>query len=147
VGKVEDIDRIKTDRHRLDSTTETFALNQYGLFFRTRATVSPVPQDARLRQPAARRHLGARAVPAQRIGADAARSAERAGRAARRLLSRLRRVRSGARGFVPTSPTPAAAGSAATTPSVPGNGNMGHEYGISLPAADKDAIVEYLKTF
>jgi hypothetical protein len=24
---------------------------------------------------------------------------------------------------------------------------MGHEYGISLPGADKDAIVEYLKTF
>ena len=31
--------------------------------------------------------------------------------------------------------------------SVPGNGNMGHEYGTSLPGADKDAIVEYLKTF
>ena len=31
--------------------------------------------------------------------------------------------------------------------SLPGNGNMGHEYGITLPAADKDAIVEYLKTF
>ena len=31
--------------------------------------------------------------------------------------------------------------------SVPGNGNMGHEYGTSLPGGDKDAIVEYLKTF
>ena len=30
---------------------------------------------------------------------------------------------------------------------VPGNGNMGHEYGTSLPGGDKDAIVEYLKTF
>jgi hypothetical protein len=31
--------------------------------------------------------------------------------------------------------------------SVPGNGNGGHEYGTMLPAADKLAIVEYLKTF
>ena len=33
--------------------------------------------------------------------------------------------------------------------SVPGNGNGGHEgksYGTELPAADKDAIVEYMKT-
>ena len=30
---------------------------------------------------------------------------------------------------------------------LPGNGNDGHRYGIDLPAADKDAIVEYLKTF
>ncbi|HUI25800.1 MAG TPA: c-type cytochrome, partial [Candidatus Kryptonia bacterium] len=33
---------------------------------------------------------------------------------------------------------------------VPGNGNFGHEgapYGTELPAADKDALVEYLKTF
>jgi hypothetical protein len=28
-----------------------------------------------------------------------------------------------------------------------GNGNGGHEYGTSLPGGDKDAIVEYLKTF
>ena len=26
------------------------------------------------------------------------------------------------------------------------NGNMGHEYGVTLPPADKDALVEYLKT-
>ncbi len=26
------------------------------------------------------------------------------------------------------------------------NGNMGHEYGVSLPQADKDALLEYLKT-
>lgn len=33
---------------------------------------------------------------------------------------------------------------------IPGNGNRGHEgpaYGTELPAADKDALVEYLKTF
>ena len=30
---------------------------------------------------------------------------------------------------------------------VPGNGNEGHEYGTSLSGADKNALVEYLKTF
>ena len=30
--------------------------------------------------------------------------------------------------------------------SVPGNGKGGHEYGTDLPPADKDAIVEYMKT-
>ena len=31
--------------------------------------------------------------------------------------------------------------------SVPGNSNGGHTYGVTLPDADKQAIVEYLKTF
>ena len=30
---------------------------------------------------------------------------------------------------------------------VPGNANGGHEYGTTLPDADKAAIVEYMKTF
>jgi hypothetical protein len=30
---------------------------------------------------------------------------------------------------------------------LPGNSNSGHNYALDLPAADKDAIVEYLKTF
>jgi hypothetical protein len=29
----------------------------------------------------------------------------------------------------------------------PGNGNQGHRYGTDLPAARKDALIEYLKTF
>ena len=29
---------------------------------------------------------------------------------------------------------------------VPGNGNGGHTYGTTLPAADKTALIEYLKT-
>jgi hypothetical protein len=31
--------------------------------------------------------------------------------------------------------------------SVEGNGNGGHLYGVELPDSDKQAIVEYLKTF
>jgi hypothetical protein len=33
---------------------------------------------------------------------------------------------------------------------IPGNGNAGHEgepYGTELPPEDKDALLEYLKTF
>ena len=26
------------------------------------------------------------------------------------------------------------------------NGNQGHEFGVNLPQADKDALIEYLKT-
>jgi hypothetical protein len=31
--------------------------------------------------------------------------------------------------------------------SVPGNGNGGHVYGTTLSEAEKDALVEYMKTF
>jgi hypothetical protein len=31
--------------------------------------------------------------------------------------------------------------------SAPGNGKQGHNYGTQLQAAEKDAIVEYMKTF
>jgi hypothetical protein len=31
--------------------------------------------------------------------------------------------------------------------SLPGNGNGGHVYGTALSDADKDALVEYMKTF
>lgn len=30
---------------------------------------------------------------------------------------------------------------------VTGNGNAGHRYGVDLPAAEKDALIEYLKTY
>jgi hypothetical protein len=30
--------------------------------------------------------------------------------------------------------------------SLPGNGNEGHTYGVDLTQAEKDALIEYLKT-
>ena len=59
---------------------------------REAVALQPFPQDERLRQHAARRPVAARAVPAQRIGADAARAAL-SRRASGRLLPRLRRLR------------------------------------------------------
>ena len=140
--------RSRPIAHRLDSYTATFALNQYGLFPDSRVPLHALPQDARLRQPAARRHLAARALPAQRLGADAARSAERAGAApgGRSIAATTCSTRQ-AWASCRTSRRPADAASPATTRRVPGNGNMGHEYGTTLPDADKAAIVEYLKTF
>ena len=96
VGQVEDIDRIGTDRAPARFLHGRVRANQYALFPGLAVPVHALPQDARLRQPAARRHLAARPVPAQRLGADAARSAERAGAAPGDVLSRLRRVRSAA---------------------------------------------------
>ena len=131
---------IGTDRHRLDSYTPAFAANQYALFPGLAVPVHALPQDARLRQPSARRHLGARArtcttarcrrcaicwnAPARRPGV---------------VLPRLRRVRSAAAsGFVvERAPRPTAAASSATTPTMPGNGNGGHVYGTTLPDDDK----------
>ena len=48
-------------------------------------------------------------------------------------------------GFVSTGPEAEAAGSRHDT-SLPGNGNGGHEYGTALSAAEKKALVEYMKT-
>src|SRR5260221_4613105 len=57
------------------------------------------PQDQRLRQHATRRRVAARALPAQRIGADDPRPARAVRTAAEGVLSRLRRLRSGEAGL------------------------------------------------
>ena len=107
-----------------------------------------LPQDGRVHEPAAGRHLGPRAVPPQRLGPDAARSARAARAAARRVLPRLRRVRPAERRVRrERAGRQTAAASSDTTRRWPGNGNGGHVYGTTLPDADKQAIVEYLKRF
>jgi hypothetical protein len=77
VGLVEDIDRIRTDRHRLDSYTDLFAANQYALYPESEYRFTHFRKTRGLRQPSARRHLGPRALSAQRLCPDAARSDER----------------------------------------------------------------------
>ena len=106
VGLVEDIDRIGTDRHRLDSYTDVFAANQVRALSRVGLPLHALPQDARLRQPSARRHLGCArrtlhngSVPTllDLLNAPAG--------TAEGLLSRIRRVRSRERvGFVSNVP-------------------------------------------
>ena len=48
-------------------------------------------------------------------------------------------------GFVTTGPEAAEVGTLHDTRRK-GNGNQGHEFGVALPEADKDALIEYLKT-
>jgi hypothetical protein len=147
VGQVEDIDRVKTDRHRLDSYTDTFALNQYGLF-----------PDSRYRFTRFRKTHGYANQPLDGIWARAPYLHNGSVPTLRDLLNApAERPAAFYRGYdvfdqarVGFVSTVAEAGSRRFTrydTSVAGNGNMGHEYGISLPGADKDAIVEYLKTF
>jgi hypothetical protein len=147
VGQVEDIDRIKTDRYRLDSYTATFALNQYGLFpdsryrftrFRKTRGYANQPLDGIwLRGPFL--HNGS--VPSLRalLNPPAQRPV---------MFYRGNDVfdQVGV-GFV--SNVAEANGRRFTLydTAVPGNGNMGHDYGTTLPDGDKAAIVEYLKTF
>ena len=79
VGTVSPIERIRTDRRHLDSYSFELSLvaEQPVRRLRRRALLA-LPQDERLREPAARRRLAARALPAQRLGADAARPARAA---------------------------------------------------------------------
>jgi len=147
IGQVEDIEVIRTDRHRLDSYTSVFALNQYGLFpdskfrftrFRKTHGYANQPLDGIwLRGPFL--HNGS--VPTLRdlLNPAAARPA---------VFYRGNDVfdQTGV-GFV--SSVAEANGRRFTRydTSVPGNGNGGHDYGTTLPESDKAAIVEYLKTF
>ncbi|MDO9597782.1 MAG: c-type cytochrome [Azoarcus sp.] len=152
VGHVTPIAQIGTDRARLDSYSRELAVNQATLYagyphrfqhFRKTQGYANMPLDGIwLRAP----YLHNGSVPTLRDLLEPA--ALRPARFARGSdVYDPQRV-----GF--------AAGSAAETTdgaplflfdtSVPGNGNAGHEgpsYGTDLPATDKDALVEYLKTF
>ena len=147
IGQVEDIDLVKTDRSRLDSYTASFALNQYGLFpdspyrfthFRKTHGYANQPLDG-IWARAPYLHNGSVPTlrdllnpPAQRPGAFY-RGNDVFDPVGVGFVSNV--AEQGGRRFTRYDTT------------VPGNGNMGHEYGLTLPAADKDAIVEYLKTF
>ena len=147
LGQVEDIDRIGTDRHRLDSYTPAFAANQYGLFpdspyrfrrFRKTRGYANLPLDGIwLRGP----YLHNGSVPTLRALLD---------EPARRPSTFYRGYDvfdpQGV-GFVSTVAQENGRHFFLYDTTIPGNGNKGHEYGITLPDADKAAIVEYLKTF
>ena len=108
----------------------------------------PVPEDRRVREPSTRRHLGSCPLPAQWVGADAAGLVGATGATTPGLLQGLRRVRP--RAGLASFPTVAEEGGRRYfryDTSVPGNSNAGHLYGVSLPDEDKQAVVEYLKTF
>ena len=149
VGLVEDIDAIGTDRHRLDSYTDDVRREsvprsipdspyRFTHFRKTNGYANQPLDGIWLRGP----YLHNGSVPTLR---DLLEPPER--RPAM-FYPRLRRVRSReGRLRVERARRPTAGRFFRYDTSVPGNGNGGHVYGTTLPDADKQAIVEYLKTF
>ncbi|MBS1816705.1 MAG: cytochrome c [Acidobacteria bacterium] len=147
IGTVVPIADIATDRHRLDSYTLTFAMNQYGLYpdspyrfthFRKTNGYANHPLDGIwLRAP----YLHNGSVPTLRDLLDAPESRPVTFYRGYDLFDREKV------GFV--TDVPAANGQLFTPfdTRVPGNGNGGHRYGTALSPDDKRAIVEYMKTF
>jgi mono/diheme cytochrome c family protein len=151
VGHVTPIAEIGTDRARLDSYTRALAVNQATLYagyphrfrhFRKTGGYANMPLDGLwLRAP----YLHNGSVPTLRDLLEPV--AVRPSRFYRGSdVYDPQRV-----GFVSTATTTLEPqGLFLYDTSVPGNGNGGHEgeaYGTELPAADKDALVEFLKTF
>ena len=147
VGLVEDIDQIRTDRHRLDSYTDLFAANQYALYpesgyrfthFRKTHGYANHPLDG-IWARAPYLHNGSVPTLLDLLNAPAERPT---------VFYRGYDVYDRDRvGFVSNVQEEKGRVFTQYDVSVPGNSNAGHEYGTSLPAADKLAIVEYLKTF
>ena len=154
--------RSSTDRHRLDSYTHELSRQpESALRGLSGGALQTFPQDLRLRQSAARRHLAARALSAQRLGADAARFA-RTGVAtpaelfiaATTFLIR-KRV-----GFISNVPAENGRKFFRFDTTAPGNGNFGHEvadgssplpratrYGTESARRREGRHRRYLKTF
>lgn len=150
VGKVTPIDVIGTDRRRLDTYTYDLAVNQSTLYagypwrfqhFRKTFGYANMPLDGLwLRGP----YLHNGSVPSVRDLLEPA---------SRRppLFYRGNDVYDPASlGFVSNVPAVGERVFFKFDTAVPGNANVGHEgkaYGTELPPEDKDALVEYLKTF
>lgn len=151
VGQVTPIEEIGTDRHRLDSYTFELCVNQGLLYaaypeerfrhFRKTQGYANQPLDGLwLRGP----YLHNGSVPTLR---ELLEPADRRRRIFHRGYDVIDRKRVG---FISDVAAEKDRSFFAFDTRLPGNGNQGHEgeaYGTLLPAADKDALVEHLKTF
>ncbi len=151
VGKVTPIEEIKTDRHRLDSYSSDLCANQNLLYaaypedrfkhFRKTFGYANQPLDGLwLRAP----YLHNGSVPTLR---DLLEPTEQRPKVFYRGYDvyEAKRV-----GFVSNVAQEGPKKFFNVDTELPGNGNFGHdgkEYGTDLSAEDKDAIVEYMKTF
>lgn len=153
LGKVTPIEKIGTDRHRLDSYTLALAVNQSLLYAGT-----PWPQE-RFRN--FRKTFGYANMPLDGVWLRAPYLHNGSVPTLRDLLEpSSKRPATFYRGddvydpvrlgFVSNVAERGGHRFFLFDTSVDGNGNRGHEgkeYGTELPPADKDALVEYLKTF
>lgn len=150
VGTVVPITEIATDRWRLDSYTYTLAVNQNTLYagypwrfknFRKTYGYANMPLDGIwLRAP----YLHNGSVPSIR---DLLNPAEQRPAVFYRGIDIFDQQKLG---FSTTVPNKSKKTYFEFDTSLPGNGNFGHEgktYGTELPDEEKEALVEYLKTF
>jgi hypothetical protein len=151
VGKVTPIEEIKTDRWRLDSYSQELAANQNLLYaaypeerfrhFRKTFGYANQPLDGLwLRGP----YLHNGSVPTLR---DLLEPASRRPQTFYRGYDVIDPIRVG---FLSSVAEEEGRNYFFFDTRLPGNGNQGHEgkeYGTELGGADKDALVEYLKTF
>jgi hypothetical protein len=147
VGQVEPIDRIGTDRHRLDSYTVEFAANQYGLYpdsayrfshFRKTEGYANHPLDG-IWARAPYLHNGS--VPTLRALLDDPPNRPTVFYRGNDVYDQVNV------GFAWTDPGSAGQPFFRYDTSLAGNSNAGHVYGTSLSDDDKRALVEYMKTF
>ncbi len=147
VGQVEPIDRIGTDRHRLDSYTFAFASNQAGLYpaseyrfthFRKTNGYASQPLDGIwLRGP----YLHNGSVPTLRDLLEPPDGRPKVFYRGNDLYD-PQKV-----GFVSDIATAGRQVFTRYDTSVPGNSNSGHLYGTQLSDDEKRAVVEYMKAF
>jgi hypothetical protein len=150
VGRVTPIEAIATDRRRLDSYTNTLAVNQGTLYagypwrftqFRKTFGYANMPLDGLwLRAP----YLHNGSVPSLRDLLEPAARRPAVFWRGNDVFDPLKV------GFVSDLPEAAGRKFFRFDTAVAGNGNAGHEgraYGTELSAADKVALVEFLKTF
>jgi hypothetical protein len=147
VGFVVPIGEIGTDPHRLNSYTEEFAANQYALY-----------PDSQYRFTHFRKTNGYASHPLDGIWARAPYLHNGSVPTLRDLLEPPERrpavfyrgydvFDQKNVGFVSTVPSEGGHNFTKYDTALPGNGNGGHRYGISLTDAEKSALVEYLKVF
>ena len=147
LGQVVRASDIGTDRHRLDSYTPAFAANQYSLFPESPNTFTRFRKtDGYANHPldgiwARAPYLHNGSVPTLR---DLLEPPDRRPVVFYRGYDVYDQVRVG---FISSVADENGRQYFLYDTAVPGNSNAGHMYGTSLPDEDKNAIVEYMKTF
>jgi hypothetical protein len=147
VGTVVPIEKIGTDRHRLDSYTYELLENQNTLYagypwrfnkFRKTDGYASMPLDGLwLRAP----YLHNGSVPTLRDLLNRSEDRPQVFYRGNDVIDRDNL------GFVSTLPSSGGRRFFRFDTSLPGNSSAGHSYGLDLSASDKNALIEYLKTF
>ncbi|WP_439576730.1 c-type cytochrome [Elioraea sp.] len=145
LGHVEPIERIGTDRARLDSYTPDFMRQQrehlgFSRFTKTDGYANQPLDGLWLRGP----YLHNGSVPTL---ADLLDSADARPRAFLRGDDTLDEARGGFRSPPCTPGDAASAGRFCLDTTRPGNSNAGHDYGTGLSEAEKNDLLAYLRTF